>query len=79
MPKIKINIMFDAAYDFEQLRTDILQALKITSDYQHDDIVMFYDDDKQDIELDIFPNDLKDLSHSRHALRRAFEAIHSRI
>lgn len=73
MAKISISIDLDHAIDFDKFRNDILRALKVTSDYQHDNIVMFYDTDKQEIEIDAFPSDFRDIAHSRTALKHTFD------
>lgn len=77
--RITFSFILDNPCDMDEIISMVRKMLRKTSDYQHDNIWLYKDNNEKDICIMAFPEDLRDLARSREALNEVFSYILDQI
>lgn len=76
MVNFSIDLTFDDFDQAEDVYDEIQDILKVSSDYQHRNLILSCDLDT--VSISAFPNDFVDMARSRTALKGLFDYIYEK-
>lgn len=75
MSKIQVNIVLDEERDMQKIFEDVKRHLRVTSDWQYDNIVWGLDEDGKELTMNIFPDQFREQARSRSVMRNLMEYL----